>query len=82
MQAEGEFTPWRDGWGSWRGGGVGGRRRWSRGHRETSVSTNLENLTPWSLGPQGADLSDEQTKKRKWTILEAESLRSAQSKTI
>lgn len=60
MQAEGEFAPGRDGRGSRRGGGgVGGRRRGSRGHGEATVSTNLaENLTPRSLGPQGADLND------------------------
>lgn len=66
MQAKGEFAPGCDGRGSRRGGGVGGRRRGSRGHGEASVSTNLaENLTPWSLRPQGADLSNHaQTKKR------------------
>lgn len=56
MQAEGEFAPGRDGRGSRRGGGVGGRGRGSRGHGEATVSTDLaENLTPRSLGPQGAD---------------------------
>lgn len=66
MQAEGQFAPGCDGWGSRRGGGVGGRRGGSRGHGEATVSTNLaENLTPWSLRPQGADLSDRaQTMKR------------------
>ncbi len=59
MQAEGEFAPGRDGWGSWRGGGVGVRGMGSGGHGQATVSTNLaENLTPWSLGPQGTDLSD------------------------
>lgn len=60
MQAEREFAPGCDGWGS-RGGGrrVGARRGGSRGHREATVSTDLaENLTPWPLGPQGADLND------------------------
>lgn len=66
MQAEGEFVPGCDGRGSRRGGGVGGRRRGSGGHGEAAVSTELaENLTPWSLRPQGADLSDQTTKKHK-----------------
>lgn len=58
VQAEGEFAPGRDGWGSRRGGGgvgAGGRR--SGRHGEAAVPGDLaEDLTPRSLGPQGADL--------------------------
>lgn len=58
MQAEGELVPGRDGWGPRRGGEVARRRRLgSRGDREAAVDTNLvEDLTPWSLRPQRADL--------------------------
>lgn len=66
MQAEGVLAPRRDGWGSWRGGRVGGGRRGSRGHGEAAVSSDLaENLAPWSLGPQRTDLNDRtRTEKR------------------
>lgn len=41
-----------------------------RRHRETTVSHHLvENLTLWSLRPQGADLLDQEKRKRKESLL-------------
>lgn len=57
------FAPGRDGWGS--RGGVGGGWRGSRGHGETTVAAYLvQDLTPRSLRPQGADLLHEQTTRK------------------
>lgn len=87
MQAEGEFAPGCDGWGSrGGGGGVGAGGRRSGRHGEATVAGDLaEDLTPRSLGAKGADLDGRVKKKKKKrgekkTESGAESLRSDENK--